>query len=89
MYTKYVYLQKDKEATVAAVFKEFQEYVKANPGQPLLIVKKLWSLRHFWSFRHAVAYGALYARQQKREEVKKEWIDWLISLRNQSLGKPA
>jgi hypothetical protein len=87
MVSKYMYLQKDKEASVAVQVKKFQEFVKANPGQPLLIVKKLWSLRHFWSFRHAVAYGAIYARQQKPGEVKREWLNWLISLRNQALGK--
>ncbi len=87
MYTKFVYLKKDKEATVTAVVKEFQEFVKANPGQPLLIITKLWGLRHFWSFRHAVAYGAFYAKQQKPEQRTKDWMAWLISLRNQALGK--
>jgi hypothetical protein len=87
MVTKYLYLKTDKMATAAVVLKEFQEYVKATPGQPLLIAKKLWSLRHFWSFRHAVAYGVFYAKQQKPGEVKEDWVRWLIRLRNQALGK--
>jgi hypothetical protein len=87
MITKYLYLKTDKKATLAVMLKEFQEYVKATPGQPMLIAKKLWSLRHFWSFRHAVGYGVFYAKQQKQGEVKKEWINWLVSIRNQALGK--
>lgn len=87
MITKFLYLQKDKKATVPAVTKEFLAYVNANPGNPLIIVKKIWSLRHFWSFRHAVGYGMFYARQQKPGERKRGWMRWLISLRNQSLGK--
>jgi hypothetical protein len=87
MYTKFMYLQKDKEATVAATWKEFRAFLKASQGQPLLVVKKLWSLRHFWSFRHAVAYGTFYAKQQKPEERKKDWMVWLVSLRDQALGK--
>jgi hypothetical protein len=86
MITKYLYLQKDKDATLAVVFKEFQEYAKANPGHPTL--KKLWSLRHFWSFRHAVAYGRFYVKQQKPSEIKRKWIYWLVDLREQALGRP-
>lgn len=86
MVTKYLYLQKDKGATVAVVGKETLEYIKANQKDPLLIVKKLWSLRHFWSFRHAVAYGVLYAKQQNEQECKK-WLPWLYSLRNVAIGK--
>jgi len=86
MVTKYLYLRRDKEATVAAVFEELREYVKANPGQPMLLAKKLWGLRHFWSFRHAVAYGVFYAWQQKPED-SAEWKGWLYGLRQMALGK--
>lgn len=88
MYTKYLYLQTDKEAQVSVQLKAFPDFLKTSSGQPMLIVKKLWSLRHFWSFRHAVAYGVFYAKQQKPGEVKPDWIKWLVSLRNQALGKP-
>ncbi len=87
MVTKYLYLQKDKDATVQAVVKETMDYINASSGQPLLIAKKLWGLRHFWSFRHAVAYGALYAKQQKPGERTRDWIEWLAGLRDQALGK--
>jgi len=86
MITKMLYLSKDKNATVMVVGKETLEYIKANQKEPLLIVKKLWSLRHFWTFRHAVAYGVLYAQQQKPVEQEK-WLPWLHSLRQSALGK--
>ncbi len=86
--TKFFFLQVDKKATVAVVGKETLEYLKANQKEPLLILKKLWSLRHFWAYRHALAYGALYANQQKPEE-REEWLPWLYGLRQMALGKPA
>jgi hypothetical protein len=86
MITKYRYLQKDPEATVKVVWKETQEYIRANQKQPLLIVKKLWSLRHFWTFRHAVAYGFYYAKQQKPED-RDKWVPWLYGLRQMAIGK--
>jgi hypothetical protein len=88
MITKYLYLKNDKAATVAVVLKDLQEFIKATPGQPMVVAKKLWSLRHFWSFRHAVAYGRFYYKQQKPSEVKRKWIYWLADLREQALGRP-
>lgn len=86
MITKYRYLQKDPEATVKVVWKDTQEYIRANQKQPLLIVKKLWSLRHFWAYRHAVAYGVFNAKQQKPED-RDKWAPWLYSLRQMAIGK--
>ena len=86
MITKYRYLQKEPEATVKVVWKETREYIRTNQKQPLLIVKKLWSLRHFWTFRHAVAYGVFYAKQQKAED-RDKWLHWLYNLRQMALGK--
>jgi hypothetical protein len=54
----------------------------------MVVAKKLWSLRHFWSFRHAVAYGRFYYKQQKPSEVKRKWVYWLADLREQALGRP-
>ncbi len=88
MITKYLYLKKDKEATLAVVLKELQEFIKATPGQPMVVAKKIWSLRHFWSFRHAVAYGRFYLKQQKPSQIKRKWIYWLADLHEQALGRP-
>lgn len=86
--TKFQYVKQDKNATVAAVFKETQDYMKAHQGQTFLIIKKLWSLRHFWAYRHAVAYGLFYMKQQTSKE-KSKWLSWLYALRQQAIGKPA
>jgi len=86
MFTKFRYLQKEPEATVKAVWKETRDYIKSNQKQPLLIVRKLWSLRNFWTFRHAVAYGVFYAQQQKAED-RDKWLPWLYDLRQMALGK--
>ncbi|CAJ37559.1 hypothetical protein RCIX2485 [Methanocella arvoryzae MRE50] len=87
MATKFLFLQVDRKATLKVVGTEALEYVKAHRNEPLLILKKLWSLRHFWAYRHALAYGVFYANQQKPEE-REEWLPWLYDLRQMALGKP-
>ena len=41
MYTKYVYLQTDKEAQVSVQLKAFQDFIKATPGEPMKVALKL------------------------------------------------